>query len=120
MAGFGENNFGQDSAELMLAAQNVVGPLDGNFAETFVAEALGVGIVLDALEYFGEGEGRYLRDLCRRCKRNSIKGNENVEVEVLSGGGIPGALVTAPTCSLPVRDNKGAGRNVACRGAGLH
>ena len=45
----------------MLAAQNVVGPLDGNFAETFVAEALGVGIVLDALEYFGEGEGRYLR-----------------------------------------------------------
>ena len=106
---FDVNEFGEDTAELVLSAEDVVRPLDGDFSDALVAESPGVGFVLQAPEDFGEGEGGHLRQLRGAPERDPVEGNEEVEVEVESCGRYPGAFVAAAARGLRVGDNKGAG-----------
>ena len=104
----------------MLPAEDVVGPLDGDFADAGVALPLGVGVVLESLENFCEGKCCHLRNLWRRGERDSVQRNQDVEVEVETGRGVPGAFVASASCGLRVGDHQGSGGNISGCGADLH
>ena len=108
------NDFCQNPAELAFSAEDIVRPFYGNFSDVLVAEALCVRVVLQALQYFSEGDGCNLRDLRCFVEWDSFERNQNIEVEVLAGRGVPSAFVAATAFCLRVGDNQGAGYDFAC------
>ena len=112
--------FCKNPAEFAFATKDVVGPFDSDFADIPVAESLRVGVFLQVAKNFGESERCDLRDLRGAVERNPVQRNQNVEVDVLAGRGVPGAFVATAAFGLRVGDKERARRNFTCRGALLH
>ena len=115
-----KDDFRQNSAEFTFAAKDVVWPFDGDFPDVLVSESLCIGFVLQTLENLGECERRDLRDLRCAVQRDFVEWNQNIEVYVFLGGGVPGAFVATAALCLRVGDKERAGCNFPCGGALFH